>query len=118
MPLFTPPVSRRTPPYEQTTRGIQKNLFRHFAGDDQADTIWIYTDGTVSTENPQTTYLPDGTIDEEALSRVELMILGGTTVDITDAQALLLFEAGYDTVPPPPNVGFGEGGFGEGGFGL
>ena len=118
MPTFTPPVSRRTPPYEQTTRGIQKNLFRHFAGNDQADTIWIYTDGTVSTENPQSTYLPDGTLDEEALSRVDLMMLGGATYTITEEQAQALILAGYISTPPPAFSGFGEGGFGEGPFGV
>ena len=100
MATFTPPVVRRTPPTEITTRsGPAKNLFRHFRGDDQADTVWIYTDGTVSTENPQTTYDTDGAVDEEALSRVSRMFLGGATYTVTAAEQALLEGAGY-TVDP------------------
>lgn len=93
---FTPPTQIENPPTLPSTRGIGYRLFRHYAARPAGRNVFVMNDQTVTENEPTTTYNADGTIDEEAWSRVEKLFYGGTEGEYaTDSQAALLEAAGY-----------------------
>ena len=92
MPVFTPPVSDRTPTLaedyvyiepggEDLTR-LGVRLFSHFKQRAQGHNVWKKTDGTYTETQP----LP---------SEIALTYLGGHSHPVTDAEAAALTAAGY-----------------------
>ena len=75
---------------------LTKRFMRLMAGGPRAQyNLWLYADGTVSQDEPQSTYALDGTISTYAYSNVKRFFQGGATHTLTAAEVSLLTAAGY-----------------------
>lgn len=95
--LFTPAINAYRSPVEPTTKGPARGLFRHYLGPAFGlHNVYILKDGTVMDETPQSTYDPEGVLDEEALSRVARAFYSGHEAEyVNQVERDALENAGY-----------------------
>ena len=92
------------PPILPSTRGIQRRLFRFYRPRPEGINVYIYSDDTVSEDDPNGSErvwtIHDINVDNPNAAYVTHVFWGGHEADpITDEEATLLTAAGYEVIP-------------------
>ena len=96
MPSFTPPVDQANGLTERGADPLSNRLGRHLVPTYAGRNVFILDDDTVTEEWPPATYNADGTILQVPEDRVVVALYGGHgAYEVSDAQAVLLTDAGY-----------------------
>jgi hypothetical protein len=90
---FTPPNTTKLSTWEMYAPTLANRLMGHFQANLAVNNVWIYSDNTVSENQPP--YLEQNPSDSTGAYAVRVFYGGHTYTDVTDSEKALLQGAGY-----------------------